>query len=153
MKTRIGKFGGQLGIAYCLAGVFLVFLGWNGAATYNSVPAQFPYLISGGIAGLCLVVVGAALMIAQRLREDRSALQGTIDELRAAVDRIAVASPTPGAGGALVGAESSVMAGPNAYHRGTCGVIQGQMGLVPMTLAAAVESGRAACRVCAPEAA
>jgi len=153
MKSGLGKLGGMLGIAYCLAGVALVFLGWNGAASYDSISAQFPYLISGGLAGLSLVVIGAALMLAQRQREDRTALQGTIDELRAAVERMGAAAPPASVTGAPVEVGSSVLAGPNAYHLATCRVIQGQAGLVPMTMSAATSSGRVACRVCAPEAA
>ena len=152
MKIRWGRLGGQLGILYCVVGLFLVFLGWNGAATYNSVPAQFPYLISGGLAGLCLVVVGAALIIAQSHRADRAALQGTLDELRAALER-ATAATTTGSGsgaGALAGS-GAILAGPSAYHRTTCRVIEGQGDLIPMTLAAASASGRSPCRVCAPD--
>ena len=35
MKMRWDKLGGQLGILYCLAGFVLIFLGWNGAASYD----------------------------------------------------------------------------------------------------------------------
>ena len=51
MKQRLGSLGGQLGIGLALLGFLLIFLGWNGAGSYDDVPAQFPYLISGGIAG------------------------------------------------------------------------------------------------------
>jgi hypothetical protein len=149
MKIRWGRLGGQLGIVYCVVGLFLVFLGWNGAATYNNVPAQFPYLISGGLAGLCLVVVGAALIIAHSHRADRAALQGTLDELRAALER-ATASTGAGSTPALAGT-GGIVAGPSAYHRATCRVIEGQADLVPMTAAAASASGRSPCRVCAPD--
>ena len=62
MKIRWGKLGGQLGIGYCLAGVALILLGWNGAASYDRVESQMPYLISGGLAGLALVIIGAGLL-------------------------------------------------------------------------------------------
>ncbi|MBA2281093.1 MAG: hypothetical protein H0W25_07640, partial [Acidimicrobiia bacterium] len=52
MKLNLSRLGGQLGVGLCVAGFLLVFLGWNGAASRNAVPAQFPYLLSGGIAGL-----------------------------------------------------------------------------------------------------
>ena len=52
MNKRWSKLGGLLGIAYCIAGFFLIFLGWNGAASNDREPAQIPYVISGGIAGL-----------------------------------------------------------------------------------------------------
>ena len=89
MKNGWPKLGGLLGIAYCVAGFFLIFLGWNGAASHDREPAQIPYVISGGIAGLGLVVLGAALIVAHSLRTDRVELRGSIDDLRAAVDRLA----------------------------------------------------------------
>ena len=89
MKNGWPKLGGLLGIAYCIAGFFLIFLGWNGAASHDREPAQIPYVISGGIAGLGLVVLGAALIVAHSLRTDRVELRGSIDDLRAAVERLA----------------------------------------------------------------
>ena len=76
MKNGWPKLGGLLGIAYCIAGFFLIFLGWNGAASHDREPAQIPYVISGGIAGLGLVVLGAALIVAHSLRTDRVELRG-----------------------------------------------------------------------------
>ena len=46
-------------------------------------------MISGGIAGLCLVVIGAALIVTDRSRADRAALQASIAELREALERAA----------------------------------------------------------------
>lgn len=88
MKNGWPKLGGLLGIAYCIAGFFLIFLGWNGAASHDREPAQIPYVISGGIAGLGLVVLGAALIVAHSLRTDRVELRGSIDDLRAAIERL-----------------------------------------------------------------
>jgi hypothetical protein len=171
MKIRWGNLGGQLAIGYILVGMFLVFLGWNGAASYDRVSAQIPYLVSGGIGGLALVVVGSGLMIAQSNRADRAALQATLDELRDAVDRVAASGvstgsappatgpptgPPPGPAAARtswsapeVGADE-VVAGPSAYHREECKLIVGQSGLAVMTVAAAEGSGLTACRICLP---
>ena len=85
MSKRWSKLGGVLGIAYCIAGFFLIFLGWNGAASHDRVEAQIPYLISGGLGGLGLVVVGAALIVAHSLRADRVELAGAIEDLRDAL--------------------------------------------------------------------
>ncbi|MDQ3294205.1 MAG: hypothetical protein M3527_07130, partial [Actinomycetota bacterium] len=83
MKLNLSRLGGQLGVGLCVAGFLLVFLGWNGAASRNAVPAQFPYLLSGGIAGLSLVVVGTGMLVVQNQRADRVALQATVESLRA----------------------------------------------------------------------
>jgi hypothetical protein len=88
-----GRLGGQLGVGLCAVGFILVFLGWNGAASRDRIPAQFPYLISGGIAGLCLVVVGVGMLVVQNQRADRAALQATLRELRDALVVAGLAQP------------------------------------------------------------
>jgi len=144
MNNLWSRLGGVLGIAYCVAGFFLIFLGWNGAATYDRVPAQLPYVVSGGFGGLGLIVLGSALIIAQSRR-------GT------GVVATAPTAPTaPTASSAAVpaavglGGEETVVAGPTSYHRPGCRVIEGQADLTTMTLSAASASGRTPCRVCTP---
>src|SRR3954447_13214439 len=91
MRNQWAKLGGVLGIVYCIAGFVLIFLGWNGTASNDSETAQIPYIVSGGIAGLGLVVVGSALIVAHSLRTDRVELRGAIEDLRAAIERGALA--------------------------------------------------------------
>src|SRR5439155_3180496 len=59
----VSRLGGKLGIVVGLLGAVILYLGWNGAASHNDIRKQFPYLVSGGMAGLALVVVGAALLV------------------------------------------------------------------------------------------
>ena len=151
MKNGWIKLGGVLGIVYCLAGFVLVFLGWNGAASNDRVEAQMPYLISGGIAGLGLIVVGAGLMVANSLRNDRVELRAAIDDLR---DAVAAPSPAAGATAATpAGATGAglVVAGTDSYHRPDCALVQGQADVATMTAADALAAGRTPCRVCDPD--
>src|SRR3712207_9300042 len=83
---QFGRLGGQLGMLLCLIGFGVIFFGWNGAASKNIVMAQFPYLISGGIAGLAIVVIGAAMIIVQSAREDRARIEAALDRLTLAVE-------------------------------------------------------------------
>ena len=83
MKQIWSDLGSKLGTGLCGAGILLVFLGWNGAASVDRVQAQFPYLISGGIAGLALVVMGVGLIVVQNQRADRAMLQQSLRELEA----------------------------------------------------------------------
>lgn len=85
MKQFWSDLGGKLGVGLIGAGFLLVFLGWNGAASVDRLPSQFPYLISGGMAGLCLVVVGVGMLVVQNQRADRAELQATLQELRRAL--------------------------------------------------------------------
>lgn len=145
---RVGRrLGGKLGLAFVVAGLVLVFLGWNGAASYDRVPSQFPYLISGGLGGLCLVVVGSALLVVDAVRRDRAALQASLDELREAVSSAApVPGPAPGAG------EGAVVAGSASYHRPGCRLLDGRGRLPVTTEDEARARGLAPCRVCAGKA-
>ncbi len=54
---------GRLGLGFCLLGFIVIAIAWNGAAGVDYTQGQVPYLISGGLGGLCLVVVGAALVV------------------------------------------------------------------------------------------
>jgi len=151
MKFRWGKLGGQLGIGYCLVGLALIFLGWNGAASYDRVESQMPYLISGGLGGIALVILGAGLLIVQAQRSNRAAVEAEIADLREAVERLAQGSgaavPRVSGGAGDLG----VVTGPSSYHRPDCGLVEGQLGLTPMSRADAVERGLAPCRICRPE--
>lgn len=149
MKALWSRLGGQLGVALVLAGLLLVFLGWNGAASRDRVPAQFPYLISGGIAGLCLVVVGVGMIIVQAHRADRAKLQASLAELAAALER---AGPTrmPGPNEGPAVADGMVVAGTAAYHRAGCRLVAGRDHLDLMPAEQAVAAGLSPCRICKP---
>ena len=142
MKLRWNALGGKLGLVFCVAGLALIWGGWNGAATYNDIRKQFPYLISGGIAGLALVVIGVGLMVIQSQRADRVQLEANLVELRAILERMTGVTTTNGS------ADSSlVVAGPNAYHRPDCTLVAGR-DLPAITREQAAAAGLESCRVC-----
>ena len=93
-KVIWSRLGGQLGVGLCAVGFLLVFLGWNGAASVDRIPSQFPYLLSGGVAGLCFVVLGVGMLVVQNQRADRAALQATLRELQEALERAGLAEGT-----------------------------------------------------------
>jgi hypothetical protein len=158
MKIRWSQLGGQAGIGIALAGFVLMFLGWNGAASYNFTPAQFPYLISGGMAGLGLVLVGAAVMIVQGQREQQARTLDALAELREGIERLtlAVASTTSNGGGGgparatTTAAPGMVVAGPSAYHRPDCRLLDGRDGLPTIAIEEAESQGLTPCRACDP---
>ena len=142
MRNQWAKLGGVLGIVYCIAGFVLIFLGWNGAASNDRVEAQMPYVVSGGIAGLALVVLGAGLIVAHSLRSDRVELKASIDDLRRAVGS---AGAVPGGGASAASAAAvgggEVVAGATSYHDPSCALVAGQAGATRMASAAAVAGG------------
>src|SRR4051794_19880919 len=146
----VGRLGGKLGIAVSLLGFLLIYLGWNGAGSFNDIRQQFPYLISGGIAGLAFVIMGAALLVIEAARTERAELQSTLLELREALEGIGTGSastmPVIASQGELV------VAGASSYHRPTCRLVEGRDDLDLVDLPAAEERGLAPCRICSPDA-
>jgi len=144
MNNNLGRLGGQLGVLLCLIGFVAIFLGWNGAAGKALGSAQFPFLISGGISGLAIIVIGAAMLVVQNAREDRARLEAALERLTSAVER--QAAPAAGVNGTLV------LAGTTSYHRLDCDLpaAREEAHLVP--LEEAVTRGIDPCRVCRPPA-
>lgn len=145
MQTNLSRLGGQLGVLLCLIGFVLMFLGWNGAASQPFVPAQFPYLISGGVIGLGVVVVGAAMIIVQNQRQDRARLE-------AALDRLAAATEKRGAGavGNGAGFTGFVVAGESSYHRVDCHLSEARDEAELVRIDDVISRGLSPCRVCGP---
>jgi hypothetical protein len=147
-------WGGGLGLVVVAVGLIVIGIGWNGAAgaggQINGVSdtrAQMPWLISGGLLGLALVVFGAALVIVHSARVDRSRLEAKLDELVDAVGRAGSdgAAPTNAAG--------LYVAGGTSYHRPDCRLVEGRTDVRYLTLAEAGAAELRPCRVCRPEAA
>ena len=157
MKLRWNTLGGKLGLFFCIAGFAVMWAGWNGAASYNDIRKQFPYLISGGLIGLALVVIGVGLMIIQSQRADRVQLEANLTELRSILERMTglpasngAAESVPGGSGVSSGGTGLVVAGPSAYHRPTCKLVAGR-DLRKMPVQQAESAGLEPCRTCAPE--
>ena len=148
--NRWSKLGGQLGIGYCIAGIALIFLGWNGAASYDRVESQMPYLISGGLAGVALVIIGAGLLIVQAQRANRNATAAELAELRDAIERLAggTGAPAPKVSGGS--GDVAVVSGPSSYHRPECRMVEGQPGALTIFRSEAKEAGLTPCRICDP---
>ena len=157
MEPKRTKFGHQFGVLFCLAGFVLVWVGWNGAASYDSSVRQFPFLISGGIAGLGLIHVGVGLWIVQSQRVERARLEehlaGLNRVLETLVEVTAVvvgSSGTAPAGRGNGNGHGLVLAGTTAYHRPSCHLVQDHPRLATTTPELASAEGLAPCRTCEP---
>ena len=150
MESKRRKLGHQVGVLSCLAGFVLVWVGWNGAASYDSAIRQFPYLISGGIAGLGLIHVGVGLWIVQSQRAERVRLEENLAGINRVLETLVeVVAFTTGASRGT--ANGLVLAGSTAYHRPACPLVQDHPRLTTTTPELASESGLAPCRTCEPE--
>ena len=152
-NVNLGRLGGQLGIGLCLLGFLVIFFGWNGAASQDYLPAQLPYLISGGAAGLGSVVVGAALIVVQNHRADRARLEAVLERMVAANERQgagATALNGGGVHGAPAGLGGYVVAGDSSYHRVDCTLHEAREAAHLVPLEDVMSSRLEPCRVCRP---
>lgn len=151
-SSPFGRLGGQLGVLLCLLGFAAIFFGWNGAAGKNVIMAQFPFLISGGIVGLAIVVIGAALLIVQNAREDRAKLEAVLERIAAATEA-GNASTGPRSGyAAMPGGGGMVLAGGSSYHRLDCTLTEAREEAHVIGLEEAFSRQMEPCRVCKPPA-
>jgi hypothetical protein len=137
-----------IAVAMMTGGFLLIVLGWNGAADLDYVQGQVPYLISGGLAGIGLVVGGLVLAVIQEMRRSTMAITERIEELTEITVKGAA-----GAGGptAVPSDGSMVVAGRTSYHRSTCHLIDGRSDLQVMSTEDAANRGLAPCRICEPQ--
>lgn len=158
LRTRAG--GGDLdrwllvlGALLMPAGFAVVLLGWAGASGTPLVFEQVPYLISGGLLGLALVVGGGFVYFTYwqsvRVREARRQHDEVVGALRR-VEALLSAAGTPGTGGtAYADPARLVVTGTGTMaHRGSCPVVAGRAGLRAVTPAEA--AGLRPCRICEP---
>lgn len=76
------------GMVLPVLGLIAILIGWWGASGTAYPAEQFPYLISGGVLGLGLIIVGAALFVRYSLtRYVRFWLIRMVYEQRAQADR------------------------------------------------------------------
>ena len=142
-----GQIGGKVGIALAGLGFIFLFLGYNGAAGQLTLLGQLPYVISGGLVGLALCVLGGAMLIVEGARADRAMLEEKLDLLAEAFlegqGRTKAALPTDPSG--------LVVAGSASYHEPGCRLVDGREETGYLTPLEARSRGLKACRVCKPQ--
>jgi hypothetical protein len=140
-----GKLGGLWSLAVVGFGLLLIGLGYNGMASNTAVAAQLPYLLSGGLLGLALVVFGTGLLITQRAREDRQRLEGVLLQLLDVEQEGSFGAQVPS------DADGLFAAGTSSYHRPGCRLIDGREEIGYVTVEEALARDLKPCRVCQPE--
>jgi hypothetical protein len=140
-----GKLGGLLSLAFVALGLLFVGLGYNGMASNHRVEAQMPYLLSGGILGLSLVVFGTGLMVTKAAREDRQRLEVVLMQLLDAQHDGGLARVPSDVDGLFA-------AGTTSFHRPGCRLVDGREEVGYVTAEEAATRQLTPCRVCQPEA-
>jgi hypothetical protein len=137
------------GAALLPLGLLAIVLGWYGTANTPYQYDQISYVVSGGLLGLGLTLVGGFLLfgawlaqIAQQGRESSERIAEALLTLAAAQSRASDAGELAGSEAVLVTAGKG-----STLHRRECGLVSQRSDLVfaPKDL-----SGLSACRVCRP---
>lgn len=155
-NRALGRGGSRLGLLVIGIGLVVIGVGWNGAAgsggEVNHVPvvqAQLPWLLSGGFLGLGIVVLGAAMVIANAYRESEARLSARFEQVLAALEQgpglAPRAAPEPGRG-----TGDLVVAGTSSFHRPDCRLAKGRSEARMIDASTALDLGLAPCRVCRP---
>lgn len=146
-RLSYGQLGGRLAVTLVLLGLLAILLGYNGAAGNLVLAAQLPYVVSGGLVGVSLVILGAALMITQGAREDRQRMEALLVRL------VELAEQAPATAAAVPShVEGLFAAGTASYHRPDCRLVEGRDELTYLTAAEARDRNLAPCRICKPAA-
>lgn len=144
-RPSLGALAGKAGLILAGVGLLLIGIGWNGAAGQLSVLAQLPYVVSGGLLGLALVVLGAAVLVVQSAREDRAMLEAKLDLLTQAVREATGPADAP------VDLSGLVVAGTASYHTPACRLVDGREQTSYLTPQEAADRQLKPCRVCHPQ--
>ncbi len=149
-------------------GALFILLGWIGVSGEAVVGKQIPYVVSGGIGGVLLAIVGAYFLGTEELRKDSGRLdrlERMVDELhdvllqrtdlpvdvREAVDK-ALMERGSANGASPDGVPSSFVAinGGTTYHRPGCAMVEGKAGASVMAPSTVRKRNLEPCPLCEP---
>jgi len=136
-----------LALALLVIGVVLVMLGWYGAANTNILTEQIPYLISGGLLGMSLIIVAGVVGSSASLSRENRDMHRDLPHTVATVEPLrSVPSPrrAPSDGSVYV------VPGGHSYHLPGCPIIEGKRPQ-ELTLDDATSSGYTTCKLCGPD--
>lgn len=139
-------------------GLFAVGYGWYGAATAKHAYDQFPYLLSGGLTGVCLTTIGGFLYfgawVARGQADQRDTSQRLHEQLDALPARLAEQlAALLATGGAPASDAELVVAGPagTQVHRRECRLVAARDDLRPYVAGSTEGADLTPCRVCKPD--
>jgi hypothetical protein len=136
----------RTGLAWALAalGAVALFLGWWGVSGTPLPGKQIPYLVSGGLTGVGLLVLAAALFASEDIRSQLTALKDVerrVEELYLLLTEEPEAAP----------AQRVAIPAGTSYHRGSCRLVAGKPRAQQVSEEQVRSRALKACRLCDPE--
>lgn len=144
-----------VGWVLAAAGIIALFLGWWGVSGQSLTSKQLPYLASGGLAGVALVVLAAAFFASSDIRRQLVRLdeiERKVDELYDLLVDTAAPEAEPATASRRRDDARTLLALPtgSSYHRPDCALVTGKSSATPVDAAQIRSRSLAACRVCSP---
>jgi len=140
-------------------GALLMLLGYFGVSRESLPAKQIPYLVSGGIGGMFLAVLGAYFLGTQELRRDSGRLdrlEEMVSELHQSLlrrpdapDLTVLAPSSNGTAAASPARKVFAVEGADLFHRRDCSMVEGK-DAAEITPAAARKKRLRPCPLCAP---
>jgi hypothetical protein len=133
-------------------GALFILVGYLGVSREAIVEKQVPYLVSGGIGGVLLCVVGAYFLGTEELRKDSGRLdrlERMVDELHAALLQRADAPARPSSNGDGAPRPLVAVEGGETFHAAGCAMAEGRA-VESLTADAARAKGLRPCPLCEP---
>ena len=134
-------------------GALALFLGWYGVSGESLTSKQLPYLVSGGLTGIALVVIARVFLATEDVRRQLS----QVDELRRKVDDLyalfveELAAPVAGEPEAQRTADGLVaLPAGTSYHRPDCALVTGKAQSAAVDARQIRARKLRPCRVCEP---
>jgi hypothetical protein len=146
-----------IALGFLTLGFIAIALAWNGAARYDSIQQQFPFAISGGIAGLGFIGIGLSLLLFEAGRRMVANLNTRFDALTEALSGAKPAAVetngTASKAKATAASNGRVVVGRSSFHRPDCRLVAAKQDSTFASTEEAVALGLQPCRVCEPTAA
>lgn len=134
-----------LGGVLAVAGSVALFLGWYGVSGTAQTAKQVPYLVSGGLAGVCLIVLAAACFAADDVRRSLARLDRLEEKVDLLYRLLTGPDEAPVDHDVLVAVDRGT-----SYHRATCRLVVGKRNAESVEPGAAAARGLVPCRLCDP---
>ena len=148
-------------------GALALLVGYLGISREAVVAKQIPYLISGGLGGVALLIVGAVFLGTEDVRRDAARierLESLVEELHRALlvrdGQAAVAAPAEAEladvttaapnGRAAAGDGVVVLPAGRSFHRPGCPMVEGKDQARTVPADRATSKGLEPCRLCEP---
>lgn len=149
-----------LGWVLAALGALALFLGWYGVSGQALTAKQLPYVVSGGLTGVALILLACVFLVSEDLHRQLGRLdrvERAVTELHALLVEEADGSEASGTAVPPVAPVPRVDADAlvalptgGSYHRAGCALVAGKPAVAPVTAAEAARRGLRPCRLCEP---